>query len=64
MAKIKIEIDLENDAFAENPGAEAAKILSEIALHLANVGITPRRYLTAPIRDTNGNTCGKYTFTK
>jgi hypothetical protein len=63
MAKMKLEIATDNAAFGEEPGQELALILREIANHL-EAGMNPKAYFTAPIRDTNGNTVGKYSYIK
>lgn len=67
MAKFKIEINTDNAAFdaidGSGPGGELAFILREIANHCAN-NLRAGQFYTTPIRDTNGNTCGKYSFTK
>jgi hypothetical protein len=52
--KCQIEIDLDNDAFQENEGAEIAKILRALAQQCENEGGPWNRIL----QDSNGNTVG------
>jgi len=63
MAKFKIEISTDNAAFDGDPGNELAFILRKIADAVAD-GMSPKDYFTKPVRDTNGNTVGKYSFIK
>lgn len=63
MAKFKIEIGTDNEAFGDNPGHEMGLILRGIAQRVER-SMEVGRYFTVPIVDTNGNTCGKYIFTK
>lgn len=63
MAKFTVIINTDNDAFGDDPGREVSIILREIA-NAVGSGMSPKRYFTVPVRDTNGNTVGKYIFTK
>jgi hypothetical protein len=61
--KIKIDIDTSNAAFAdENGGAEAARILRDLADRLEGSGVLARSD-TKFLRDVNGNTVGTYKTT-
>lgn len=61
--KIKIQIDTSNAAFADdNGGAEAARILRDLAERLEGSG-TLARSDTKQLHDTNGNKVGTYTTT-
>ena len=51
-----VNIELGNDAFADTPGAEIAKILRLLADKLDGSPTLPRHYQT--VRDTNGNSVG------
>lgn len=53
--KFIIEIELINDAFREEPGAEIATILNDIADSVTHSG---DYYNYRPIFDSNGNKCG------
>jgi hypothetical protein len=55
--KLKIEIVMDNDAFAECNGTEAARILREIAERFD--GEQLRRHDLRPLRDVNGNRVGE-----
>lgn len=50
-----IIIETENDAFAQSPASEVARILRAMADRMEYHGILP-----VPM-DTNGNTCGSVT---
>lgn len=50
----RIEIDTANDAFADQPATELARILREIAERV-EAGDLPE----FPVRDANGNTVGR-----
>jgi hypothetical protein len=64
MAKFIVTIDTDNAAFEGGfLGHEIGLILRTIADNTER-GISPKRYFTVPVRDTNGNTVGKYVFTK
>lgn len=63
MAKFTVTINTGNDAFGDDPGHEIARILREIA-DRADQSLTAGRYFTNLVRDANGNTVGKFTFTK
>lgn len=52
MKKITIVIECENDAFFEDPEAEAARILEEIARKIKTAGFP------ITVRDYNGNVVG------
>jgi hypothetical protein len=59
MAKIKIEIDTDNDAFGDEPAIEVERILAKLAEEIGFNGL--EKYAQAdgiPLRDYNGNTVG------
>ncbi len=61
--KIKIDIDTSNAAFDDdNGGAEAARILRDLADRLEGSGVLARSD-TKILRDVNGNTVGTYKTT-
>jgi hypothetical protein len=61
--KIKIDINTANAAFdGDNAGAEAARILRDLADRLEGSG-TLARSDTKFLRDINGNTVGTYKTT-
>lgn len=55
---MQITIDTQNDAFAELPGAEIARILREYA---AQCEAEPYTLFAARLRDRFGNTVGSVT---
>lgn len=61
--KAKIEIDMNDAAFGEDPGAEIARILRDLAQNLE--GSVPKNFfdggLVMPLRDLNGNLVGAFT---
>jgi hypothetical protein len=64
MAKFTLTISTDNAAFeADDLGIEIARILRGVA-DSTERGIDPKRFFTLPLRDVNGNTVGKYTYTK
>ena len=63
--KLKIEIMMDNAAFQEaDDGAEAARILSELAEDIGNgtMGISPGASMQ--LRDINGNRVGEAKVTR
>lgn len=54
---ITITIETDNAAFEDDPGAEVARILREMAAHCAEDGIGGAE---GNYRDANGNTCAKF----
>ena len=64
MPKFTVTINTDNAAFEGGDlGIEIARILREIA-DKAEQGIMTTRFVTVPVRDINGNTVGKYVYTK
>lgn len=63
MAKFTVTIKTDNAAFDPDPGREVATILRNIATRVEQ-GMTAGNYFTKPISDTNGNTVGKFIYTK
>lgn len=61
--KLKIEITMDNAAFAEGcNGDEAARILRRLAGEIQNLVLEPNPLLTH-LRDINGNKVGKASVT-
>ena len=63
--KLKIEIVMDNAAFKEaDEGAEVARILTYLArvIEIGNLGMSPGAQM--PLRDFNGNACGKAKVTR
>ena len=57
----KLEFSTENDAFTVDPRDEIANILRDIADRVD--GLTPGRSVDhAPVRDTNGNRIGSWSY--
>ena len=56
MSKLVIEIRMENDAFADEPMTEAARILEKLARDLKS------RAYEGPLYDINGNSVGRSEF--
>lgn len=54
MDTLQITIQLDNDAFADNPTAEVCRILTELVRGIQRDHRLPNRFLL----DANGNTCG------
>jgi hypothetical protein len=54
---LKLTFKTDNAAFADYPGAESARILREMADK-----IDGRGFVSAPVRDVNGNTVGRIDF--
>jgi len=54
----KITVKMDNAAFTDDPGAELARILRDLAKHIEN-GDTGRRLM-----DGNGNRVGEFTITE
>jgi len=58
-----LNIGTDNEAFAENPAAEVARILSDVAHYLtAGHGGEGIRSDDGGMRDINGNTVGKWSL--
>jgi hypothetical protein len=57
MAKFKVEIKTDNAAFGDNPEIELSRILELLAEEVADGACE-----TYSIRDVNGNTVGKATW--
>jgi hypothetical protein len=55
---ITITIETDNAAFEDNREAEVARILADYARRLAD-GLANLPLTTQPLRDINGNTCGR-----
>ncbi len=60
MEKIEITIETVNAAFEEQPASEIARILRRLADRFEHDGIIPDGL---PLRDINGNTCGRIWIT-
>ena len=58
--KAKIEIEMENAAFAPHPHGELASILSQLSEAILDRGTFPIVGANWPLRDVNGNTVGKF----
>lgn len=59
--KYIVEIDLSNSAFNEHPGEEIARILNECANKVRYYSFQHDKTFY-PLRDINGNTCGKHGY--
>lgn len=57
MAKFRVEINTDNAAFGDNPELELSRILGELADTVAE---NPLEVIS--LRDVNGNTVGKATW--
>lgn len=55
----KLHIDLENDAFADDPRAEIARILKHLANNIEDIDLYTLCYCQN-IKDINGNFVGTY----
>lgn len=55
MTKFVLEIEMENDAFAEDPAGEVKDILSKVFNEIFVDGLNAKA-----IKDTNGNKVGFY----
>lgn len=56
-----LRVEMDNDAFAKNPGLELARILREIADRVDGYSFQhPTTFF--PIRDANGNKCGRHGY--
>jgi hypothetical protein len=55
----KLSINMENDAFAENPGEEVARILRDVANRVEGHPHFSKGH-SQPLRDANGNTVGNF----
>jgi hypothetical protein len=62
MPTLKITIKMDNAAFEECAGEEAARILRDVASYLDGKHLVPSD--TAPVRDLNGNTVGEAKVTR
>ena len=62
MTTLSIEINSGSAAFADAPHLETARILREIANNIENGGGGVDDYISTPIRDVNGNSCGYVSF--
>ena len=58
MGTLTIEIKDDNAAFEAAPAQEMARILRELATSFENDGGPDIEYVTAILRDINGNTVG------
>lgn len=59
---ITITIKTDNDAFAENPEKEVARILADLGKRMKDSHFAARNR-PEHIRDINGNTCGNVIYT-
>jgi hypothetical protein len=59
---ITIMINTDNAAFEDDPGAEVARILRNLAKEVDGITLDPGDY--ANLRDSNGNTVGKCTVSE
>lgn len=57
--KLTINITMENDAFTDAPGQEAARILRELADRLQAEVVTDSTSARFPLRDVSGNAVGQ-----
>ena len=57
MTTLRIDINIDNDAFGEVPGDEACRILKDYANLIGFLGDLPNKTL----KDINGNTVGSAT---
>ena len=55
--QMKIELSMDNAAFGEAPGMEAARILRELADRIEYDILAPDMFV--PLRDVNGNRVGQ-----
>ncbi|KKM83061.1 hypothetical protein LCGC14_1313140 [marine sediment metagenome] len=63
MAKLTIELELDNAAFEPEPGPEVARILAYLAdTFRGTLVIAPRGPEPMALRDINGNTVGQVTI--
>lgn len=56
--KLILNLAMDNEAFSDRPGAEAARILRELAERLERELTDPQAIGRMNLRDINGNTCG------
>jgi len=64
--KFRLEIEMDNASFEDDPGAELASILRNIANDVDRVGGAGSiaiEFIDCPILDLNGNRIGMYTTT-
>ena len=61
--KLKIEITMDNDAFEPDNGTEAARILRDLADEIDGATYPVANWVK-PLRDINGNECGKAKVTR
>lgn len=62
--KVQIEINVDNDAFVENPGREFHRILTEMIVRHAVAWMTFEQEDEIPLFDINGNRVGQLKFMK
>ena len=56
--KFQVLIDCKNDAFEEQPGAEVAAILTNVATEVCERAMDDLTGFSMRLLDTNGNTVG------
>ena len=56
----KLEIETDNDAFADTPGIEIARMLHVVADRIDEMTIADLHAFPYTIYDTNGNIVGKW----
>lgn len=58
--KLKIEIEMDNDAFQGDPGGEVERILKTVSVRLdRHFGYAPDKEFSCGVMDANGNTVGR-----
>lgn len=64
MSRFVVELECDNDAFAEAPSAEVARILRDIANRIEDTPLDSRAIPIGTARDLNGNRVGFFRFTE
>ena len=59
----RLKIDMDNSAFEDNPGAELARILRDVASECRDYVDAPAAYVGC-VRDINGNDVGEWKIKK
>jgi len=62
MAKLTIEMDCDNDAFADGFGDEVTRILLQIADRIIVNSARGKDTAAGSVMDVNGNRCGTWRF--
>lgn len=59
---LRLNVQLDNEAFAECGGIEVARILREIARHVEPLSDVQQSTGPKSVRDFNGNKCGSWSI--